>query len=139
MRRGLTVMPSKYQREIEDILAKSGGFEPDPPEREPKRERRNFRRLVWLYVKQSLSGSPLSITPGRIMLIGFVLLLSALLIGVFNLGSLGIVAWAGLIIFIVGYALALARPTKIEKRWRGPAAGHGRGRVLAGADAAEGV
>ena len=118
-------MSSRYQREIEDILEKSGGFEPDPepPRRKPKRrgprDRRSFRRLVWLYVKQSLSGSPLSITPGRIMLFGFVLLLSALLIGVFNLGSLGLVAWAGLIIVIIGYAMVLARPPKIEKRWRG--------------------
>ncbi len=112
-------MSSKYQREIEDILEKSGGLGSEPPRREPKRERRSFRRLVWLYVKQSLSGRPLSITPGRVMLVGFVLLLSALIIGVFNLGALGIVAWAGLIIFIIGYAMVLARPPKIEKRWRG--------------------
>ena len=112
-------MSSRYQREIEDILEKSGGLDPEPPKREPKRDRRNFRRLVWLYVKQSLSGSPLSITPGRVMLVGFVLLLSALLVVPFGFGLIGYIAWAGLIIFIVGYALALARPPKIEKRWRG--------------------
>ena len=112
-------MPSRYEREIEDILAKSGGFDPDPPEREPKRDRRNFRRLVWLYVKQSLGGSPLSMSPGRIMLIGFVLLMAALIAVPFGIGIVGYVAFAGLIIFIIGYALVLARPPKIEKRWRG--------------------
>ena len=115
-------MSSRYQREIEDILEKSGGFdpEPDPPKRKPRRgERRSLRRLIWLYVKQSLSGRPLSVTPGRIMLIGFVLLLSALIAVPFGLGIVGYLAWAGLIIFIIGYALVLARPPKIEKRWRG--------------------
>ena len=121
-------MPSRYQREIEDILEKAGGWEPDPPKRAPKRhdrddgddgDRRSFRRLVWLYVKQSLSGRPLSITPGRVMLIGFVLLLSALIVVPFGFGVVGYIAWAGLIIFIIGYALVLARPPKIEKRWRG--------------------
>ena len=111
-------MPSRYQREIEDILEKAGEV---GPKRRPRREsnRRNFRQLVWLYVKQSLSGNLFSISPGRIMLFGFVLLLSFLLVRPFSAGVAGTLAWAGLIIFIVGYALVLVRPPKIEKRWRG--------------------
>ena len=112
-------MPSRYQREIEDILEKAG--EEGPAKRRPRRssDRRSFRKLVWLYVRQSLSGNLFSISPGRIMLFGFVLLLSFLLVRPFSAGVAGMLAWAGLIIFIIGYALVLVRPPKIEKRWRG--------------------
>ena len=111
-------MPSRYQREIEDILEKAGE---EGPRRRPRRssDRRSFRQLVWLYVRQSLSGNLFSISPGRIMLLGFVLLLSFLLVRPFNAGVAGMLAWAGLIIFIVGYGIILVRPPKIEKRWRG--------------------
>ena len=111
-------MPSRYQREIEDILEKAGE---GAPRRRPGRssDRRSFRKLVWLYVKQSLSGNLLSISPGRIMLFGFVLILSFLLVKPFSAGVAGMLAWAGLIIFIIGYGMVLVRPPKIEKRWRG--------------------
>ncbi len=111
-------MPSRYQREIEDILQKAGE---EGPKRRPRRaaSRGNLRQLTWLYVKQSLSGNLFSISPGRIMLFGFVLLLSFLLVRPFSAGVAGMLAWAGLIIFIVGYGMVLVRPPKIEKRWRG--------------------
>ena len=32
---------------------------------------------------------------------------------------LGIMAWGGLVLFIVGYAMFFIRPRKFEKRWRG--------------------
>ena len=110
-------MPNKYQREIEDILEKAGDIGSMPPARTANR--RSFRRIVVLYVKQSLSGSPFSISPGRVMLVGFLLLLSFLVVRPFSAGLAGYVAWAGLIVFIVGYGMVLARPPKIEKRWRG--------------------
>ncbi len=53
------------------------------------------------------------------MLTGFVLLLSGLLLQVFGLGTIGLLAWVGLLVFIIGYGMVLARPPKIEKRWRG--------------------
>ena len=111
-------MPSRYQREIEDILQKAGE---EGSKRRPRRasSRRSLRQLVWLYVRQSLSGNLFSISPGRIMLFGFVLLLSFLLVRPFSAGVAGMLAWAGLIIFIVGYGMVLVRPPKIEKRWRG--------------------
>ena len=111
-------MPSRYQREIEDILQKAGEEE---PKRRPRRtaSRRSLRKLTWLYVKQSLSGDLFSISPGRIMLFGFVLLLSFLMVRPFSAGVAGMLAWAGLVIFIIGYGLVLVRPPKIEKRWRG--------------------
>lgn len=111
-------MPSRYQREIEDILERAGEDTPKRPLRRSP-DRRSLRQLVWLYVKQSLSGNLLSISPGRIMLLGLVLLLSFLLVSPFSGGIAGMLAWAGLIIFIIGYGMVLVRPPKIEKRWRG--------------------
>ncbi len=119
-------MPSRYEREIEDILEKAGIEGSDAPRRRQPR-RRGFWRLVWLYARQSLSGSPLSITPGRVMLLGVALLLSFLLVRPFNAGVAGIVAWAGLIVFIIGYGYALARPRRTEARWRGKPVDDSRG------------
>jgi uncharacterized membrane protein len=47
------------------------------------------------------------------MLIGLVLLLSALVVQV------PLLPWAGLALLLVGYAMVIMRPPKMEKRWRG--------------------
>ena len=110
-------MSSRYQREIEEILESAGESAPPKSQKTPRRQ--GFFRLVWLYAKQSLRGGTWSITPGRVMLTGFVLLLTGLVLQVFGLGTIGLLAWAGLLVFIIGYGMVLARPPKIEKRWRG--------------------
>ena len=58
------------------------------------------------------------------MLIAFVLLLAALVLNSAapSFGITGLVAWSGLILLIVGYAMFFIRPKPIkpiEKRWRG--------------------
>jgi hypothetical protein len=53
------------------------------------------------------------------MLIGLLLLLSMLIVMQFVPGIPGLLAWAGLLIFIVGYGMVLVKPPKMEKRWRG--------------------
>ena len=111
-------MSSKYQREIEEILESAGEAAPPTPPRASRR-RHGFFRLVWLYAKQSLSGDMWSITPGRVMLTGFVLLLTGVLVNAFVSGPIGYLGWVGLLVFIIGYGMVLARPPKIEKRWRG--------------------
>ena len=116
-------MSSRYEREIEDILKKAGGFGSDPGggggRKKPRS--RNVVRLSWLYVRQSLSGKPWSVSPGRVMLIGFALLLSTLLVMPFVDGVAGYLAWAGLLLCVIGYGMFLARPSSggVEKRWRG--------------------
>ena len=121
-------MPSRYEREIEDILEKAGvapergGSASGSDARAPKKRRsRSIRRLTWLYVKQSLSGGAWSFSPGRIMLIGVVLLLISLPMTWFASGVplLAFLPWVGLLLAIIGYGMALARPAKREKRWRG--------------------
>lgn len=107
-------MSQKYQREIEEILKQTGG--PEPSGRGP---RRGIWRLIWLYLSQSLGGKRWSLSPGRIMLIGVSLLVSALVVRAMVPGLVGPLAWAGLLLFIIGYGMFFVRPPKIEKRWRG--------------------
>lgn len=110
-------MSSKYQREIEEILQRAGDLGPTKGGRRAPRQ--SLPRLVWLYVKRSLSGKLWSISPGRVMLFGLVLLLSTLVVSPFVDGVSGYLAWAGLLISIVGYGMVLAKPPTKEKRWRG--------------------
>ena len=112
-------MPQKYQREIEEILQQAGDMGlADPPKR---RRKENFGRLAWEYVKQSLGGSAFSITPGRVMLGAVLILLAALVLNLATpgFGIVGILAWLGFILFIVGYALFFIKPRPVQKRWRG--------------------
>ncbi len=110
-------MSSKYQREIEEILENAGEVAAPRPRR--PRDRSGLIRTIWLYFKQSITGSPFSISPGRVMLAGFLLLIATLIVSPFVAGPIGFLGWAGLLLFIIGYGMVLARPPKIEKRWRG--------------------
>ena len=103
-------MADRYKREIEEILQQAGEFSSSGGHRGAGR---SFLRLVWLSLVQSLGGRTWSLTPGRVMLIGLVLLLSALVVQV------PLLPWAGLALLLVGYAMVIVRPPKIEKRWRG--------------------
>lgn len=111
-------MSSRYQREIEEILEQSGELGASK-RRGSRPEKDSLLRLVGLYVRQSLSGTPWSLSPGRVMLIGLLLLLSMLVLMQFVPGIPGLLAWAGLLIFIVGYGMVLAKPPNMEPRWRG--------------------
>ena len=56
------------------------------------------------------------------MVVGVVLLLLALGLSWGGVGGIGYLAWAGLILFIVGYAMFFVKPPSMrppEKRWRG--------------------
>ena len=112
-------MPQKYQREIEEILQQAGDLGLSDP---PKRSRKlGIGRLAWEYFKQSIGGSAFSVTPGRIMLGAVLILLAALVLNLATpgFGVVGILAWLGFILFIVGYALFFIKPKPVQKRWRG--------------------
>ena len=116
-------MSSKYQREIEEILEKAGDVgEGGRRSSKPASSNDNdigFFRLVRLYVSQSLGGRFWSVSPGRVMLLGFVLIISTLLVRPFIGGIAGWLAWIGLLMFIIGYGMILVRPPKVRKTWRG--------------------
>ena len=109
-------MSEKYQREIEEILEEAGDLEPVKP---PFGTRPSVWRLIRAYIGQSLRGNRWSLSPGRVMLIAVSLLLAALVLRGALPGIVGPLAWAGLLLFIVGYGLFFVKPPKIEKRWRG--------------------
>ena len=108
-------MPQRYEDEIEEILKQVGEVGPGPV-----RRRRSFFSLLGAYISKLLGGGAWSITPGRVMLVaGIVLLLGLLMPSLAPAGIWAPLAWGGLILFIVGYAMFFIRPRKVEKRWRG--------------------
>ena len=109
-------MAEKYLREIEEILQKADGdvaVKHAPAQREAaKTPRANGR------------GGPLSrlrpnVEPGKIMLGGVALLLTALMLMRTAPSLVGLAFWSGLVLFLVGYAIFFIKPTNYEKRWRG--------------------
>ena len=113
-------MPERYKREIEEILRQAGEVSSGGRGQRP---RGGIPRVLWRQLIDSLGGKGWSITPGRVMLAAVCLLLSAAIVRAFAPGFVGLLFWAGLILFIVGYAMFFMRPKSmpksIEKRWRG--------------------
>ena len=103
-------MADQYKKEIEEILTQAGEFGASP-NISPRRPA--LFKFIWYQLARSFSGGPLFLPPGRVLLAAITLLLLALVTG------MGLLAWVGLILFIVGYAMFFVRPRKIEKRWRG--------------------
>lgn len=112
-------MAKRYEKEIDDILKQAGEIGSGK-----RGQGRGFFRLISLYLARSIGGPVRSLRPGRVMLIAVALLLLALIINTTASGA-GVVApiaLAGLILFIVAYAMFFIRPPKrtgSEKRWRG--------------------
>ena len=108
-------MPEKYEREIEEILAKSS--------KGSKRSNTNksLLNMIFRYLNQSVSVRNFKISPGRIMLIGICLLLLSLIIRTFAPTWTSFFAWTGLLILILGYFLFFlgSKNSSPEKRWRG--------------------
>ena len=111
-------MPDQYQKEIEDILKKAEAEAPLPT----AKSRDSLRGMVWQYARQSLNTKAWGVSPGKIMLAALAILLAAFLLRPFVPGMFGLLAWAGLIIFIVAYGMVFLRPSKSpvdRKMWRG--------------------
>ena len=111
-------MPDQYQKEIEDILRKAESEAPLPS----GGANRSLRGMVWQYTRQSLNSKAWGVSPGKIMLGALGIILAAVLLRPFIPGMVGLLAWAGLIIFIVAYGMIFLRPSKSHgerKMWRG--------------------
>ena len=113
-------MPEKYKDEIEEILKRAGeaapSQTPNDSERHPEDRPRGRDSLVSRQAPAPRSGSSqsrLSITPGKLMLVGVILLLVG-----FKVWPL---IWVGLAILAGGYMMYFVAPRTInhEKRWRG--------------------
>ena len=109
-------MSDRYKREIEEILKQAGEIAGRGQKRPPKT---GLWRLIWRNITRSLGGKMWSLSPSRVMLIAVVLFLLSMVFRATGLGIVGPLAWAGLLLFIIGYAMFFIRPKKVEKLWRG--------------------
>ena len=111
-------MSERYQREIEEILQQVGESAPTTEPR--KAEKDSLLTPISRFGRRI--GNVVYLSSGRLMTIGIVLLLAAILVSIIFPGPLGPLAWLVLILFVLVYALFFARPgLKTEKRWRGRA------------------
>jgi hypothetical protein len=110
-------MSDKYMKEIEEILKQAEDVLP----KDRVRESRGNPKAV---------GGPLGRVSGKIrisatklMLGSFGLLLLALILGLAGVGNVVHLVVAGLVLFVIAYALFFVRPggslSSYEKRWRG--------------------
>ena len=109
-------MAQRYQREIEEILDQAGGVAPTGKTAAGKREGKpaddRVRRVSSWRV-------PVSLSPGRLLIIGVITLLAGLLLP-FPGGIAQFVAWLGVGLFVLSYVLFFAQPRRtVERRWRG--------------------
>ena len=115
-------MSERYKKEIEEILQQAGEL---APSKRSRGSSSSFLKLIWLNLARAVGGKTWSLSPGRVMLIGLALLLSALIMQAVVPGIVALLAWGGLVLLIVGYAMFFIRPPKIEKRWRGQSIDYG--------------
>ena len=111
-------MSDKYEKEIEEILKRADEVMPRDKPRPSKGEQRSgsFSPLDRLS-----GGRRLRISAGKLMLASLALLLLALILGATSPGFVVPLVVAGLVLFVVAYALFFVRPgtSSYEKRWRG--------------------
>ncbi len=111
-------MSERYQKEIEEILRQAGEH---TPTKEPERPHKRSPSSAFSGIGRGVA-SLIYHSSSRLIVIGAVLLLLAVLVSVILPGFLGPFVWLGLILFILIYALYFARPgSSPEKRWRGRA------------------
>jgi hypothetical protein len=115
-------MQDKYQKEIEEILKNAGEDAPEESGREAEKPFEYRPRAVRQAAEANRpapSFSPTSrfpsITPGKILLAGLVVIIISALSGMWPL------IWVGLGLLVLGYLLFFITPRNIsmEKRWRG--------------------
>ncbi|MSQ17154.1 MAG: hypothetical protein EXR54_06240 [Dehalococcoidia bacterium] len=128
-------MPDKYQSEIEEILKQSEDATPAGPAAKPvkpvqsaagkpaPRRAPEDRGSDRNQPQPDRASGRFTISPGKLMLTGLVVLLIALLLRV-SLGWVGMdtLGWVGMGIIAVAYLLLFIKPASTggyEKRWRG--------------------
>ena len=113
-------MSDKYQKEIEEILKQAEEILPKegstPRSKEPKSSGGSSN-----LVRRLSGGRRLKISAGKLMLASIALLLLALILGAATNVSVVFLVGAGLVLFVIAYALFFVRPgaSSYEKRWRG--------------------
>ena len=113
-------MSDKYEIEIEEILKRAEDVLPKDRAR-PQSQRTEPAEQTPGPLSRLTGGRKLKISAGKLMLISFGLLLLALILGATSLGFVLPLVVAGLVLFVIAYALFFVRPGSgsYEKRWRG--------------------
>lgn len=118
-------MPSRVEREIEEILSKLDGL--PPSSRPPTRLRRTWRSRLGRSItrlRERLPGLP-SINPGSMMLLGLCMILSALFLRMISPELTRWVVIVGLVLFFASFVLSFRRGgggsslTSGDTYWRG--------------------
>ena len=112
-------MSSKFEREIEEILKQAE--EVLPQDRSPRQEPKAAESVHPGPIHKLTGGRGLKISAGKLMLASFALLLVAMILGVTGVGYVLQLVIAGLVLFVIAYALFFVRPRspRYEKKWRG--------------------
>ncbi len=113
-------MSDKYMKEIEEILRRAE--EAKATERTSPRKRRSRPSGRFLSLLSRLPKLRIPrVSAGKLMVASVVMLLLALVLPRAGIGSVVIFVVAGLVLFVIAYALFFVRPGGIahEKRWRG--------------------
>jgi hypothetical protein len=116
-------MTQRYQKEIEEILDQVNTRAPsekdtgigDTPGKRPVSPRRSIGRG-----EQLLSRLPFRVSPARMVLLGIVLLVAAMVLRSAVPAVTGPLTWTGIGLFIAAYVAFFIRPRRpAERRWRG--------------------
>ena len=113
-------MSQRYQREIEEILKDSSRLKRSGQAGDLGTP---FWKMAWIWLYGLLLSRSWS-QPGRLVLVAVLLLVSSLIIRAVIPVIAGPVAWAGLLLFVLGYAMFFIRPRPMEQRRRGQPIGN---------------
>ena len=114
-------MSDKYKKEIEEILKQADEVMPKDQAGSPPRPDGDSGGPFGKPGHVS-HGKRLRISPSKLMLASFGLLLLGLILGAVGIGNVVVFVVAGLVLFVIAYALFFVRPgrpSSSEKRWRG--------------------
>lgn len=115
-------MSDKYMKEIEEILKQADEVMPKDRASPSRPESKRVGGLVGKVGRIS-GGRGVRISATKLMLASFALLFLAFILGAAGVGNVFYFVVAGLVLFVIAYALFFVRPgaslSSYEKRWRG--------------------
>lgn len=111
-------MKERYKEEIEEILRRVGDSPEANAPRRAQKPQGVTRKIPGIQHLAALLKH--FVSPGKVLLLGLALLLSALLVRGSAPDMVGFLGWGGLVTLILAYVLFFAHPRpSYEKRWRG--------------------
>lgn len=112
-------MADKFIREIEDILERSESLSGSDASLDRRDNQRGSGKANSLKRLLRLSGVT-AISPKAVMIGGIIVLLGAFVLNALIPGTVPLLAWAGLALFVIAYGLLfMGSDFRYEKRWRG--------------------